>query len=526
MNRISILDCTLRDGGYVNDWEFGKSTIQGIISNLTDAGIDIIECGFLRDESYREDSSVFSCVTQIAPMIAPKKADSLYVAMIALGEIAPERILPCDGTSIDGIRLTFHKHQWTEAKQMAMQLMDKGYKVFVQPVGTTAYSDEELLRLIADVNALFPYAFYLVDTLGILYRHDLLRLFYLVDHNLDRQIKIGFHSHNNLQLSFANAQELLRLNAKRDVILDASVYGMGRGVGNLATELLAEYINVNIEQQYRISPLLTIADQYLMSIFVEQGWGYALPYFLSAVEKCHPNYAAYLLKKETLSVEDISKILSLLPSEKRDLYNPELIEEFYLSYQSCQIDDAQTIAAITAAIDGRPVLILGPGASLSTSEQQIQHYIEEHGAYTISVNFYHPRLKEDLLFISNRKRLELLKKEITKFHNIIATSNLLHEFPTQTMIVNYSSYLGESRAADNAGTMLIRMLSKAGVTELAIAGLDGFDVDTSSNYYISSYKNVIDRNSAEQKNADISKQLKLALRDISYTLLTPTRYEI
>lgn len=232
MNHITILDCTLRDGGYINNWQFGRTNIQGIISKLNASGVDIVECGFLRDIPYNEDTAVFSRVSQIVPFLSEKRANTFYVAMIAYGDISPDAIEPYDGSSIGGIRLTFHKHEWDGAKTVAVQLMEKGYQVFIQPVGTTAYSDAELLQLIAQVNELQPYAFYLVDTLGILYRQDLLRLFYLVEHNLDPQIQIGFHSHNNLQLSFANAQELLRLDSKRDIIIDASVYGMGRGVGN------------------------------------------------------------------------------------------------------------------------------------------------------------------------------------------------------------------------------------------------------------------------------------------------------
>ncbi|QAT41922.1 aldolase catalytic domain-containing protein [Aminipila luticellarii] len=524
MNKIRILDCTLRDGGYINHWNFGRDTIQEIISNLTVSGIEIIECGFLRDVPYQEDVAVFSCVSQITPFIASKKEKALYVAMIALGDINPEKILPYDGTSIGGIRLTFHKHEWAEAKSTAAILKEKGYQVFVQPVGTTSYSDEELLGLIKEVNGLQPYAFYLVDTLGILYRHDLLRLFYLIDHNLDPQIKIGFHSHNNLQLSFANAQELLRLHSKRELILDASVYGMGRGVGNLATELLAEYINVNIEPRYHITPLLTIADQYLSSIFSEQRWGYALPYFLSAVEQCHPNYAAHLLKKETLTIESIFKILSLLPADKKDIYHPEMVDKLYLDLQNCEIDDETSIEYLKKSISGKTVLLLAPGITLDTHKGEIQTFVEREDPLIISTNFISREFESDILFVSNRKRLNAMQKEIALQPYIMATSNLLEELPSSVKFMNYSSYLGEGQAADNAGAMLIRILNKAGVVKIALAGFDGFDVDSTNNYYINSFKSVIERKTAEQKNEDITRQLRLALNGIPYQLVTPTRY--
>lgn len=524
MSKISILDCTLRDGGYINRWHFGRTAIREIISQLCTAGIDIIECGFLRDLPYSEDQSVFSCVSQITPFITPKHENTLYVAMIALGDISPDKILPCDGTSIDGIRLTFHKHEWPAARETAIALMENGYRVFIQPVGTNSYSDSELLRLISDVNELHPFAFYLVDTLGILYRKDLLRSFFLIDHNLDPAIKVGFHSHNNLQLSFANAQELLRADSKRELIIDASVYGMGRGVGNLCSELLAEYINVNVEQRYHLIPLLTVADQYLMSIYAEQRWGYDIPYFLSASKKCHPNYAAYLLKKGTLKLEDISKILSMLPVEKRDLYHPELVEQLYMTFQSYQIDDTAALDMLAKRLGGRHVLMLGPGASLKPHHDEIDAYIRRCDPVIVAVNFIPEQYAPDILFISNRKRLQLLLENGVGHYPVVASSNLLQQLPDSVTFVNYTSYLGDGEAADNAGAMLIRVLAKVGAAHVALAGFDGFAVDSADNYCIDSYKSVMDQEAVKQKNNAISRQLKLALTDLPNDFITPTRY--
>ena len=131
----------------------------------------------------------------------------------------------------------------------------------------------------------------------------------------------------------------MRLNQKRTVIIDTSVYGMGRGVGNLATELFVDYINNNIEQRYSLIPILNIADKYLMPIYAQQRWGYDLPYFLSATVKCHPNYASYLMKRQTLSIEKIMRLLSLIPIDCRDEYDEKLIEKLYYELQKYTIND-------------------------------------------------------------------------------------------------------------------------------------------------------------------------------------------
>ncbi len=524
LSNISILDCTLRDGGYINNWEFGKNPIKQILHSLCESNVEIIECGFLRDEEYDSNRSVFSSVEQISEMIQPKKESAMYVAMIALGDIDVNKISPVNKNSIDGIRLTFHKHQWNEAKESASILMKKGYKVFVQPVGTTSYSDLELLNLILDVNTLKPFAFYLVDTLGIMYRKDLQRSFFLIDNNLDSEIAVGFHSHNNLQLSFANAQELMRFHTKRKIIIDASVYGMGRGVGNLSSELLTQYINANVEERYSILPLLKIADEFLIEIYNKHRWGYSLPYFLSGIEKCHPNYASYLMDKETLSVESISKVLSLIPVEKRDLFDKKLIEELYLEYQKSDIADNDVLEELKKVCENKSVLLLASGKSLLQKRDEITHFIEKEKPIVFTINFNPDFIKNDFVFVTNQKRLlNLININCAK---VIASSNLKNEDFSFDYIINYSSYLGIGAGADNAGAMLIRLLSRINVGTLYLAGFDGFDPNTTDNYCVQNNSAILESEIANQKNQTISTQLKNALKNVPYILLTSTRYDI
>ena len=294
---ISILDCTLRDGGYINDFNFGRKCISEIISSLAQAKIEIIECGFLKSGANDPDKSLFGSVSAIAMHLPDNKDGTMYVAMIAYGDIPIEEIEPYDGTSISGIRLTFHEQDIDRAFDFANRLSDKGYKVFIQPVGTATYTDKALLDLIEKVNTMHPFAFYLVDTLGTMYKNNLLRMFYLVDNNLAPDVRVGFHSHNNLQLSFSNAQELIGLNSKRNIIIDSSVFGMGRGAGNLCTELLTQYINENTCEKYDIIPILEIMDEHILPVYSRKTWGYSAPYYLAAVNGCQCQSLFILFRK-------------------------------------------------------------------------------------------------------------------------------------------------------------------------------------------------------------------------------------
>lgn len=148
MNDIKILDCTLRDGGYINDFAFGEKAISEIICRLANANIDIIECGFLKSGCDDRDKSLFGSLDIIQNVIGIKKDNIIYVAMVQYGAISIDEIDVYDGRSIDGIRVTFHEHEIEEALVLGGQLMQKGYKVFMQPVGTTTYEDDNLINLI------------------------------------------------------------------------------------------------------------------------------------------------------------------------------------------------------------------------------------------------------------------------------------------------------------------------------------------------------------------------------------------
>ena len=171
---IQVLDCTLRDGGYINDWHFGRRTIAAILDKLERAHIDIIECGFLTGMVQDPERSLFGSAADIQAVLPQRERKAMYVAMIAIGEkeLHPAKLAPCDGKSIAGIRLTFHQDEIDQAVEWAKIIMGKGYEVFMQPVGTVFYTDIELLQLVERMNALHPYAFYIVDTLGSMYRNQ------------------------------------------------------------------------------------------------------------------------------------------------------------------------------------------------------------------------------------------------------------------------------------------------------------------------------------------------------------------
>ena len=209
MRNIKILDCTLRDGGCVNNFNFGSLYMQAILAGVEKAGIEIIETGYIDEKLGSEFGRTQYCNEQVISrnFLKKKKEDVTYVAMIDYGKYNPDKLRPKTLDTIDGIRLAFHKKDRFKAIEWGRKILDKGYQLFIQPMTSLRYTDEEMLEFIKMVNKELPdaTAFYIVDSFGEMRLNDLNRMAYLVDHNLSPQIVMGLHSHNNLQLSYSNA---------------------------------------------------------------------------------------------------------------------------------------------------------------------------------------------------------------------------------------------------------------------------------------------------------------------------------
>ena len=525
---IQVLDCTLRDGGYVNDWRFGRKAIAAILDKLEAANVDIIECGFLTRMVEDKDCSLFGSVSEIEEVLPKRERQSMYVAMIAIGEkeLHPYTLADYNGTGIEGIRLTFHQSEIIQAMGWAEILIAKGYKVFMQPVSTVFYTDMELLRLVERINRLKPYAFYIVDTLGSMYRNDVSHCFHLINENMDPQIHIGFHGHNNLQLAFSNAQVLGKIQTKRTLILDASVYGIGRGAGNLPTELITQYINKNIASQYDVSMIMDIYDEYIAAIRKKYTWGYALPYHIAASHICHPNYASYLINRQTLTMKDIEKIILSIPKEYRPIYDQKLIEGLYTRYQNQSIDDNDAVRKLSRWIGKKKVLILAPGKSLESKYKRIHHFIREKSPYVLSVNFLDARYPVDACFVSNHKRIEGILREMRQLPQgkAIFTSNLsVPEIEEDVLFADYGHCINDDPAvADNAGLMLLKLLKRCGIQDVFLAGFDGFS--QKDDYYIQGmYSN--NDGKTEEKEKRIQHQLQRFSSNMKITFLTKSPYE-
>ena len=258
MKKVQLLDCTLRDGGYVNDWKFGYNNLINIFERSTQAGCDIVEVGFLDDRRpFDHDRSIMpntDCVKKIwgnVTTIPPK-----VVGMIDFGTCSIENVTLCEQSFLDGIRVIFKECNMHAAMKYCKEIKELGYLVFVQLVSITSYTKDKLQEIIKLVNSVKPYAVSIVDTYGLLYPKDVLYYYNILDKYIDKEINIGFHGHNNLQLAYANAISFLEKETEHNIIIDGTLYGMGKKAGNAPIELLAKYLNEQFDKDYKINAML------------------------------------------------------------------------------------------------------------------------------------------------------------------------------------------------------------------------------------------------------------------------------
>ncbi len=529
---IKLLDCTLRDGGYLNDWEFGSSNIINIFERLVSAGVDIIETGFLDERRPFDENRTIFPDTASADRIYAKldKGSSMIVGMIDYGTCSIENVAPASECCLDGIRVIFKKQKMHAAIDFCKKIRDRGYKVFAQAVSITSYNDDELSELIGLVNELKPYAFSLVDTYGLLHKGQLRHYFDFACAHLDKSIGIGYHAHNNFQLAYANCIELIDDPPKdRMLIVDGSLYGMGKSAGNTPTELLVMHMNDCHKGHYHNSQILEAIEVTMLDLNRKVSWGYAFKFFLAASHDCHPNYVNFLMDLGKLSVKSISEILDSLEGDKKLLYDAEYIRELYFDYQKRHCADSDSVGELLDALKGVNVLVMGPGKNIYSQRDRVNAYTAGKDIITISINFIPEDYDVDYVFMSNAKRYVQLcsaLNEQKEKSRLIATSNITRTLGEFDYTLNYSDLLDEDALMpDNPLIMLLKVLKKAGVSSVGLAGFDGYRVSSVPNYVNPNMEYSYSSEEADNINKDTVKGIRKLGLDNRPVFVTESIYE-
>lgn len=535
MGQAQLLDCTLRDGAYLIDKKFGDQAIHGIIRGLTQANIDYIEIGFFQDDGFGEGKTVYRNSADAKRFVPDDKCGAEFSVLADFSRFSVDNLDECTGNSIDIVRECFFKHERYDAVEVCRKIKAKGYKVFAQPVDILGYTDAELIELIELLNTVEPYCVSIVDTFGSMYEEDLQHVYSIMDHNLISSSKIGFHSHNNMQLSNALSQAFLRMaHGKRQVVVDGTISGMGRGAGNTPTELIAQYMVAKLGYNYDMDALLDVIDGYMDNIRSRCSWGYTTPYFIAGCYSAHVNNIAYLTQKNSIRSKDIRYILNKIGAVSRKRYDYDLLEQTYMDYLNSDVDDSEQLRKLSAALTEKPVVVIAPGKTSSDYCNEIANYIHETGAAVITVNFLHDSIPSDYVYISNVKRYQYWSTSpVFAASQKILTSNVLNavDADPNTTIVSFAKLVKCGwEHLDNSTIMLLRLLDMLNVGSIALAGFDGYSYNTDGSLnYVNKF---LELSNVKENPMELNDEISAMLADYKATrvndtpihFLTPSRF--
>jgi 4-hydroxy 2-oxovalerate aldolase len=295
---IRVLDCTIRDGGLVNNCNFEDGFVKAIYNACVADGVDYMEIG------YKADRKIFTggefgiwkfCDEDDIRRIVGDNDTALKISVMADAERTNyhEDILPKDKSVIDLVRVACYIHQIPTAMDMVKDAHDKGYETTINLMASSVVQEKELDEALAIFAASEVDVIYLVDSYGALYGEDVR---YLVRKYLsiigETGKKVGVHTHNNQQLAYANTIEGLMVGAS---YLDATISGLGRGAGNCPMELLLGFLK---NPKFHLRPVLQCIQETIVPFRQTAKWGYEIPYMLTGQLNVHPRTAIAFLDGE------------------------------------------------------------------------------------------------------------------------------------------------------------------------------------------------------------------------------------
>jgi 4-hydroxy 2-oxovalerate aldolase len=288
---IKVLDCTIRDGGLINNSQFTDEFVRAVYQALGAAGVDYMEIG------YKGDRKIYSpaeygcwkhCQEEDIRRIVGENKTGLKLSAMADAERTNyhEDFLPKSKSVLDMIRVATYIHQIPAALDMIKAAHDKGYETTLNLMSVSSVHDHELDEALEILSHTEVDVLYIVDSFGALYSEEIQELTRKFMRFAEAsKKKVGIHAHNNQQLAYANTIEALILGAS---YLDSTIAGLGRGAGNCATELLLGFLK---NPKFHLRPILECIQEHFLPLREQIFWGYDFPLMITGQLNIHPRSA-------------------------------------------------------------------------------------------------------------------------------------------------------------------------------------------------------------------------------------------
>jgi len=294
--KIKVLDCTIRDGGLINNHNFDHSFVKKVFKAISDAGVDYMEIG------YKNSPKLFSAKDyglwkfcsddDIKKITDGIETNTKISVMVDVGRVDIDEVKPAKESPVDMVRVATYVKDIDKAIFLENQFADKGYETAINIMAISKDQGPELEEALQQIESESKAkVVYIVDSFGNLYQESTEHLVKLFKSILKTR-EVGFHGHNNQQLAFSNTIEAIIFNAN---YLDATVYGIGRAAGNCPLELLIGFLK---NPKFDIRPILDLISKEFIPLREKIEWGYIIPYAIAGMMNAHPREAMALRESD------------------------------------------------------------------------------------------------------------------------------------------------------------------------------------------------------------------------------------
>ena len=385
MKKINLLDCTLRDGGYYNNWDFSTDLINEYLKSLSLVGIKYIELGF---KSKILNSYLGPCAYTtdgfISSLVIPKNLK--IGVMINASEIVSKKTsikefknftIGSGNSRISFIRFACHFHEVEKLLPYINTLKNKKTLLILNLMQISQRSQKEIQEVTKKISKSSIDVLYFADSMGSL---DPTKI-KLIINSIKKFWKkdIGFHAHDNMGNAMINAENSINFGVKW---VDSTILGMGRGPGNVKTEYALIQFNKYLNGKFNLSPILNLIETRFKKLKKEFEWGPNVYYFLSGLYGIHPTFIQSMQHDLNLTPDEMLSVIDSLKKNKATKYNKNLIEI------GKQIYKGKTSGKWLPSkkIKGREVLILGSGPGSKVHQKAIERFVKLKKPFVIALN--------------------------------------------------------------------------------------------------------------------------------------------
>ncbi len=431
--KTKLLDCTIRDGGHLNGWNFTPECVRASYYAAVKAGADYFEIGY-RFKNPKPEWGLFAKCddNMLLNLITPNPKCKISL-MIDAGKSDADEFRECNSklTPISLVRVATYPQKLEEAFDLCEKLHKKGYNLFLNLMAISEFKEEDFDKIKHWPNKSILDAICFADSFGSFIPDDIEK-YYNKLKSLGFK-NISFHSHNNLQLAFANTLKAIDLNFYS---VDASIYGMGRGSGNLPAEIITGYLSKTGNQKYNPVAYIDVIERFYLKFTQTTPWGYRIQSLIGGLKNIHPYYVNGLYEKKSFTINEIWTAADLVKkyapiSFSSDNLNNVLSDKF-VNYDDIKIKDKLAVLPEKDAFSqgnvefknlykDRNFMIIANGSSIKENQEVIKRFIREKDCVVIGTNFLENLYDTDFHCFVNRKRF-------LKYINTVHSTLLLPSF--------------------------------------------------------------------------------------------------